>query len=37
MTQRMDYAAAVPGGINALGSVYGHVAQSVPAAAAKHK
>jgi AhpD family alkylhydroperoxidase len=28
MTQRMDYAAAAPGGMKALGSVYGYVAQS---------
>jgi AhpD family alkylhydroperoxidase len=28
MTQRMDYAAAVRGGMKALGSVYGYVSQS---------
>ncbi len=28
MTQRMDYGAAAPSGIKALGSVYGYVAQS---------
>ena len=28
MTQRMNYAAAAPGGIKALGSVYGYVSQS---------
>ena len=28
MTQRMNYAAAAPGGMKALGSVYGYVAQS---------
>jgi AhpD family alkylhydroperoxidase len=28
MTQRMDYAAAAPGGMKALGSVYGYVSQS---------
>ena len=33
MTQRMNYAAAAPGGIKALGAVYGYVAQSgLPAA-----
>ncbi len=31
MTQRMDYAAAAPGGIKALGSVYGYIAQALPA------
>ena len=28
MTQRMNYEAAAPGGMKALGSVYGYVAQS---------
>jgi AhpD family alkylhydroperoxidase len=28
MTQRMDYAAAAPGGMKALGSVHGYVSQS---------
>lgn len=28
MTQRMNYAAAAPGGMKALGSVYGYVSQS---------
>ena len=28
MTQRMDYAAAAPGGMKALGAAYGYVAQS---------
>ena len=28
MTERMNYAAAAPGGMKALGSVYGYVAQS---------
>jgi AhpD family alkylhydroperoxidase len=28
MTQRMNYSAATPGGMKALGSVYGYVAQS---------
>jgi AhpD family alkylhydroperoxidase len=28
MTQRMNYSAAAPGGMKALGSVYGYVAQS---------
>ena len=28
MTQRMNYAAAAPGGMKALGSVYSYVAQS---------
>ncbi len=28
MTQRMNYAGAAPGGMKALGSVYGYVAQS---------
>ncbi len=28
MTQRMNYAAATPGGMKALGSVYGYVSQS---------
>jgi AhpD family alkylhydroperoxidase len=28
MTQRMDYAAAAPGGMKALGTVYGYVSQS---------
>lgn len=28
MTERMDYAAAAPGGMKALGSVYGYVSQS---------
>lgn len=30
MTQRMDYATAAPGGMKALGSVYGYVAQALP-------
>ena len=28
MTQRMHYATAAPGGMKALGSVYGYVSQS---------
>ena len=28
MTQRMHYAAAAPGGMKALGSVYGYVSQT---------
>ena len=30
MTQRMDYDAATPAGVKALGAVYGHVRQSLP-------
>jgi hypothetical protein len=28
MTQRMDYIAATPAGVKALGGVYGHIMQS---------
>ena len=28
MTQRMDYNAATPAGVKALGGVYGHILQS---------